>query len=174
MQDNFEKYIENNKDLFDDITPSMDMWDRIERNLPKKKNSIVKRIIIGTTSAAAILLIALLAVKFYTIQPSPQNELLSEIEETEQYYDNILYQKKELVYKLTSHNPEIQNDVNEEFAILDAAMIELKEDLNDNISNREVVEAMILNYRMKLKILEDILKYLPVENKEEKIQTDNI
>ncbi len=174
MKDNFEKHIENNKDLFDDLTPSIDMWDRIESNLPKKKTRVVKRIIISTSSAAAIFIIALLAVKFYTIQPSYQNQLFSEIEETERYYDNILHQKKELIYKLTSHNPEIKNDVNEELAILDSAMTELKEDLNDDISNREVVEAMILNYRMKLKILEDILKYLSPEQKEEITKTDNI
>ena len=79
-----------------------------------------------------------------------------------------------MLFKLTSYNLEIQNDVNEELAILDSAMIELKEDLNDDISNREVVEAMILNYRMKLKVLEDILKYLSPEQKEEQTNIDNI
>ncbi len=174
MPDNFEKYISSNKNLFDDLTPSIDMWDRIESNLPNKKFSIAQRVAIGTASAAAIFIIILIALKFYTTEPSQPHNLLSEIEETEKYYNNILYQKREMLFKLTSYNPEIQNDVNEEFAILDSAMIELKEDLNDDISNREVVEAMILNYRMKLKVLEDILKYLSPEQKEAKTNIDNI
>ena len=174
MQDNFEKHISSNKDLFDDLTPSIDIWDRIEGNLPQKKTHIVRRIIISASGVAAVFIIALTALKFYTTETSQQHNLLSEIEETENYYNNILYQKKEMLFKLTSYNLEIQNDVNEELAILDSAMIELKEDLNDDISNREVVEAMILNYRMKLKVLEDILKYLSPEQKEEQTNIDNI
>ena len=37
---------------------------------------------------------------------------------------------------------------------------ELKEDLRDNASNPEVIEAMIVNYRVKLEILEDLLHQL--------------
>jgi len=43
---------------------------------------------------------------------------------------------------------------------LDEVYTELKEDLRDNASNPEVIEAMILNYRVKLEILEDLLYQL--------------
>ena len=43
---------------------------------------------------------------------------------------------------------------------LDEVYVELKEDLKDNASNPEVIEAMILNYRVKLEILEDLLNQL--------------
>jgi predicted CopG family antitoxin len=43
---------------------------------------------------------------------------------------------------------------------LDDVYRELKEDLKDNASNPEVIEAMILNYRVKLEILEDLLNQL--------------
>jgi predicted CopG family antitoxin len=43
---------------------------------------------------------------------------------------------------------------------LDEVYLELKEDLKDNVSNPEVIEAMILNYRVKLEILEDLLNQL--------------
>jgi predicted CopG family antitoxin len=43
---------------------------------------------------------------------------------------------------------------------LDEVYAELKEDLKDNASNPEVIEAMILNYRVKLEILEDLLNQL--------------
>ena len=43
---------------------------------------------------------------------------------------------------------------------LDEVYNELKEDLKDNASNPEVIEAMILNYRVKLEILEDLLNQL--------------
>jgi hypothetical protein len=43
---------------------------------------------------------------------------------------------------------------------LDEVYLELKEDLKDNVANPEVIEAMILNYRVKLEILEDLLNQL--------------
>ena len=51
---------------------------------------------------------------------------------------------------------------------LDQVYEELKEDLNDNASNPEVIEAMILNYRVKLEILEELLDQLKAkENHDE-------
>jgi predicted CopG family antitoxin len=43
---------------------------------------------------------------------------------------------------------------------LDEVYLELKKDLKDNVSNPEVIEAMVLNYRVKLEILEDLLNQL--------------
>jgi len=52
---------------------------------------------------------------------------------------------------------------------LDEVYEELKEDLKDNASNPEVIEAMILNYRVKLEVLEDLLNQLKEkENQDEK------
>ena len=51
---------------------------------------------------------------------------------------------------------------------LDEVYDELKEDLKDNASNPEVIEAMILNYKVKLEILEDLLEQLKAkENQDE-------
>ena len=38
--------------------------------------------------------------------------------------------------------------------------MELKDDLNDNADNDEVIQAMIQNYRIKLEILEEMLNQI--------------
>ena len=53
---------------------------------------------------------------------------------------------------------------------LDQAYEELKEDLKDNVANPAVIEAMILNYSVKLEILEDLLHQL--KEKEEQDDED--
>ena len=50
---------------------------------------------------------------------------------------------------------------------MNAAFSELKADLKDNVDNEEVVTAMMENYRLKLQILEEILKELEKERSEE-------
>ncbi len=172
MTDKLENLIKDNRGSFDDLTPPGDMWDRISRNQEKvgrRRNIVIYRI----SSAAAVLIIALIG---YTYLFTPKNQVTElsdfqkEILETEQYYNSKLMLKKQQVFKLTSNKPDIKTDIEEELALLDSALMELKNDLNDNIANAEVVEAMIQNYRMKLQILEDILMYLePVEDEKPKV-----
>jgi hypothetical protein len=49
---------------------------------------------------------------------------------------------------------------------LDSVYIDLKADLKDNMANQEVIEAIIENYRMKISILEDLLKQIDPEDDE--------
>jgi hypothetical protein len=53
--------------------------------------------------------------------------------------------------------------------------VEIKKDLKDNISNQDVVEALIQNYRIKIRILEDMLTVLKAnENNPEKKKSHEI
>ena len=56
----------------------------------------------------------------------------------------------------------------EDFTEMDKAFLELKEDLKDDVDNEEVVEAMINNYRLKLKILERIMIEIEEKDNESK------
>ncbi len=174
MNKNFDKYIKDNINLFDDLTPPMELWENIDKKIPHKKQITLKKIILGSASIAAIFIIALIAIKFTDRTSNSNSKLYTEIKETERYYNNILNSKKDEVYKLTSHKPEIKQGIDNELALLDSAMLELKNDLKDDISNTEVIEAMIQNYRMKLKILEDMMKYLSPKKEETKREVSNI
>ncbi|MCW3804965.1 hypothetical protein [Plebeiibacterium marinum] len=175
MENNFNKYIKNNRESFNDLTPPANMWERISDNIPAKKDHSHKKLIFSISSAAAFLTVTLLAYHFLVRAPySKPQSFYSEIQETERYYNNILANKKETIYKLTGNTPEIKQDIETELALLDSAMVELKNDLKDGISNTEVVEAMVQNYRMKLKILEDILKYLKPKEEKHSYDISNI
>ena len=72
--------------------------------------------------------------------------------------------RKEEVFRLTASNPEVRHEIDDEMIDLDRAYNELKEDLKDNADNEEVIEAMIQNYRIKLDILEEMLRRLKHSN----------
>lgn len=178
MTDKLDKYIEENRGSFDDLSPSGDMWDRISQNTEKKGGLNRRLIIYRISGAAAVLIVALLGYTYFSspnTQQSAMSEFYKEVLETEQYYSTKVLQKKQKVFTLTSDQPEIKTDIEEELAIFDSAMLELKNDLNDDIANAEVVEALIQNYRMKLQILEDILMYLePIEQEQTASDVSNI
>jgi len=43
---------------------------------------------------------------------------------------------------------------------LDSLCTEIKKDLKDNVANQEVIEALIQNYRIRIRLLEDMLTIL--------------
>ena len=70
---------------------------------------------------------------------------------------------------LLTKNPEIKKELNIDLSQLDSICSDLKKDLKDNVSNQEVVEALIQNYRIKIRLLEDMLTILKEnENNPEK------
>lgn len=46
---------------------------------------------------------------------------------------------------------------------MDEVLLQLKNDLNDDVANAEVLAAMIQNYRLKLEILEQTLQFIEQE-----------
>jgi len=88
------------------------------------------------------------------------NELYLEIQETEQYYSQMVTQRYDELKPFLMENPGALRMLTDDMEELDEVYLDLKEDLKDNVSNPEVIEAMILNYRVKLEILEDLLNQL--------------
>ena len=88
------------------------------------------------------------------------NEIYLEMQETEQYYGLMVSQRYEELKPYLVGDPVANEMLTADMEELDNVYTELKKDLKDNASNPEVVEAMILNYRVKLEILEDLLNQL--------------
>jgi hypothetical protein len=82
--------------------------------------------------------------------------------EASQYYNDMILLK---VAKIDEIDQSVSSDVLNDMNLLDAAFNELKDDLNDNADNEEVVQAMMDTYKVKLQILEQILEQL--QEKEE-------
>jgi hypothetical protein len=83
-----------------------------------------------------------------------------QLKEAEAFYTsqiNALYLEAQ---PMLTANPDLQSELNSDIAQIDCIYADLKKDLKDNIANQEVVEALIRNYTIKIKILEDMLAIL--------------
>jgi hypothetical protein len=83
-----------------------------------------------------------------------------QIRETELYYDNLVNDLFKEAMPLLTEYPDLEKELIIDLSQLDSICIEIKKDLKDNISNQEVIEALINNYRIKIHILSDMLVQL--------------
>ena len=163
--DKLEKYILENRDNLDRYNPDSSVWESIESNTGKKKPSFRK---IFFRAAALVVITGLsLMVYFYVITTSQtRNEgvnggnLSSNLRETELYYTIKVNGLLEKAKPLLNDKPDLEKELMKDMSVLDSICIQIKNDLKDNISNQEVIEALILNYRIKVDILEEMLSVL--------------
>ncbi len=185
-KDRLEDYIINHKDEFDNLEPSTDLWNRIggtaisapdskiEQTAPKKIRLNGVRWI--TRVAAAILIFT--GSYYFHDYRSGQNtiavneasslqnsQLYNTLMEAEYYYSAQIGMEQERLYSLTVGNAPIREEIQNELKELDNEFNSLKEDLNDNQDNEEIIAAMIQNYRIKLRILQDMMIQLQQDNK---------
>lgn len=164
--DRLEEYIKKNRESLDIHTPSPEVWDRVKTELKPARSA--KRWLAVAASVAALTAISLI---FYQIGRNSVNQDMvtrlsgdlpskMKLKEAEAYYTsqiNELYREAE---PLLANNPELRHELNSDISQIDSIYADLKKDLKDNIANQDVVEALIRNYTIKIKILEDMLSIL--------------
>jgi hypothetical protein len=165
-KDKLEKFVVDNRHDFGPDEGFPDVWAGVKkREAPDSANSDVVRL--WLTRAASVAIIFSLAYAFFwlTNKPGsidsvddPFSLAMSELMEADDYYSAIITERKSELFELTQNSPSIRDDVDRDFADLDAILIELRVDLQDNADNAEVIEAMMQHYRLKLEILEDMLE----------------
>jgi len=170
--DKLEKFVKDHRNEFDDLVPDPALWDKIEKREPEKPLMNWTVVLLRVAAVVVIFVSAYIFID-YLIRSGSSNEVVKnemldpedtdmarELMEAEYYYTAQIDERKEEFYCLTVNNSGLRNDVNAELVDLDKTFAELKDDLKDNADNEEVILAMIRNYRLKLEILDQILKQL--------------
>jgi cellulose synthase/poly-beta-1,6-N-acetylglucosamine synthase-like glycosyltransferase len=166
--DKLEEHIRKNREDLDRYSPPKGIWKNIRKKLTKDKYLSRQWISI----AAMIVVILGTAVIFfrpeYRLSSSDKQKnrnddltlIVPQLKETETYYNNLINSLYSEAKPLLTNNPVINKELNSDLSQLDSICTDLKKDLKDNIANQDVVEALIQNYRIKIRILEDMLKVL--------------
>jgi predicted CopG family antitoxin len=162
MSDRLEEFVKQHHEQFDLHEPDPSIWLKI--NPANQAEAQKRRPMRWLRIAAAVAMIfagSTAGIYFLTGENVDANrhssELYLEILETEQYYSQIVSDRYDELKPFLASNPSAKEMLTTDMEELDEVYEELKEDLKDNASNPEVIEAMILNYRVKLEILEDLL-----------------
>ena len=165
MQDELKEYVKNSREDFDMFDFRQDdSWETISNRLQQPKNV---KLLTGywKYAVAACLMVVTGFSAYFLGQTQPKSKVLSELHEIESYYQGEIDMKMSLV-KQRVNDPALMADLES----MDQAFSELKNDLKENVDNAEVVEAMMENYRLKLRILEKVLQEI---NENEKGKDDS-
>lgn len=173
MSDRLEDFVKQHREQFDLHEPDPSVWLKIRpEGVPMQQERRSLRWL-RVAAALAIIFAGFTAGIYFlsggrTQQDLYSSELYQEIRETEDYYSQLVSERYREVESYLGSDPSTKEMLDADMEELDQVYMELKEDLNDNASNPEVIEAMILNYRVKLEILEDLLNQLKEkENQDE-------
>jgi len=166
-----EQFIDEQRAEFDDAYPSLKLWADIEKELgDEKKNPQLKTVRPWYQIAATVLVLVTLGgvggmYVGHQYQPPTIEEILAkvspEFSETAQYYNQKIDQE---YTKFASYIDD--PDLDADFAQIDAAMADLREELLHAPEGREeqIVQDLIESYRLKLQILERVLKRIEQSN----------
>ena len=172
-EDKLENFIRENAEDFNSLEPPLMAWEAIEKELPAPGQTRVRKLWPYAWKAAAAILIFASAwmlndymdqkkstENIYTNTEVAVSSELSELSDAEAYYTTQISSKQAELARYARQNPEIIEDLKREFTEMDKSKAELKKDLAESNADEKVIEAIILSYRVKLEILDQMLTEL--------------
>ncbi len=164
-KDRLEEFVKANRDDFDFREPSPELWQRIAKQESQKKIVPFRKYLYRAAVVLAVISIGSAVIWQSGMFSSSQmaknaDPELLELMETEEYYSSQVDKKMQEIRKCYYTNPELKDDVESDLNELESMYKVLKTDLEDNISNRSVIEAMIENNRYRLQLCDDVLEQI--------------
>jgi hypothetical protein len=174
MSTDLEKFVQKNREDFDDAAPSGKVWENIERSLPVKKEA--KRFSLSDiykwSAAAAIFFIALTSVYFLFIRkysheiPAVKTETPGDkmnaydlsnlapefVAEFKSAALSIENRQKELSLAKTDH-PELYQQFLQDLGVLDSSYRMLKNQAIQTPNRDLIIKAMIQNLQLQAELL---------------------
>lgn len=168
----FEKQIKENKDLFDDKTADKDkIWAAINSELSKQVPNKIKSkrfYFMRVAAGIAIILGLYTTVQFFTGNEHT-GTIDTGLQDIDMHYINLVSKQVELV----KNHPKLSADDKEDFLSfmneLDEEYEVLKIELNNNLNNELILEAIVKNYKQRIELIENLLKQI---NDSKKIKDD--
>jgi flagellar basal body-associated protein FliL len=165
--DRLEKFVNENRHEFDRMEPSDRMWEAISGQLdelPKHRRKF------AWMKIAAVLILALaIPTIIYQVNFSEQKQSakavqadpeVQELIEAEAFYAQEVSGKLAEIQNCYKVHPELKSEIESDLNELEGMYLSLKSDLKENISNKEVIEAMIENNRNRMKLVDDVLEQI--------------
>lgn len=175
MKDRLKESVDDRRADYEVYEADFDqLWDNIDDKLNKSRFSMWS---VAGKIAAAILVLVVAGFGYFALNDDNTrdgyalHDISPELAETEYFYSQ---QVAEKLHIIKSSNANVDKEVMNNLLALDSAYQELKKDLKDNADNEEVISAMITNYRLKLTILEQILKEIKQHDQNEEHSQINI
>ena len=166
--DKLESFVNENRHEFDRMEPSDQMWEAINRQLSEEPKHKIRKFLWIKIAAVVVLTLAIPTI-IYQVKFSEQKQSknaavvdpeVQELIEAEAFYAQEVSGKLAEIQKCYKVHPELKMEIEGDLNELESMYLSLKSDLKENISNKEVIEAMIENNRNRMKLVDDVLEQI--------------
>ena len=166
--DKLESFVNENRHEFDRMEPSDQMWEAINRQLNEEPKRKIRKFSWIKIAAVVVLTLAIPTI-IYQVKFSEQKQSenaavvdpeVQELIEAEAFYAQEVSGKLAEIQKCYKVHPELKMEIEGDLNELESMYLSLKGDLKENISNKEVIEAMIENNRNRMKLVDDVLEQI--------------
>jgi len=175
--DQFEKHIRENKHLFDDKKPDKTkIWQAISAELDETEAKVIPLWKTSKFRAAASVVIILGIVGFFSVNfmsnvnnTATNNEENIELNEINKHYQGVVAYHVKLVENNTNISSEDKIEFLSFMDELDEEYEVFKLEMNQDLDNELVLEAIIKNYKKRIELIENLLAQI---NNSKKIESD--
>ncbi len=172
-----EEFVKANREEFNDIVPSPDLWSRIERELPlqfeqQKKNE--KSFSLGFVLRVAASVIVVMGISFaiYLRSNSKKEVNYASINpvyaQQQIHYTTLIANKRTELRNISQDDPELYKEFSAETAKMDSVYKKLRSDLVTSPNPELVLRAMIRNLEIQTEVLNQQLNVIEQYNQMKK------
>ncbi len=173
MSKQLEEFIKNNREQFDDLEPSAELWGRIDKNLPSQFSVPLKpgkTFSLGFVISVAASVILLMGISFvlYLKTSAPKNVDLAAINpmyaQQQIQYTSLIETKRTELKTLSKSDPHLYKEFSAEIARMDSTYKKLNSELANSPNQERVLHAMIRNLQIQTQVLNQQLSVIEQYN----------
>lgn len=186
MSKRLEDFVRNNREQFDDLEPSADLWSRIEQHLPAegsvpRKEAKMFSLAFVLKVAASVIIVMGIAFVLYVRSEKGKGVDLASINpvyaKQQVQYASMVESKMTELKTLTKNDPEMYREFSHEIAKMDSTYKRLNSELANSPNQEYVLRAMIRNLQIQTQVLNQQLYIIEQYNqmkKDSKNETKDI
>jgi len=178
MSKRLEDFVRSNREQFDDLEPSAELWARIEKHLPAEGTAPQKKeakmfSLAFVLKVAASVIIAMGAIfALYVHNEKSKGVDLASINPTyakqQVHYASMVENKMSKLKTLTKNDPEMYKEFTKEIAKMDSTYKKLSKELLTSPNQEYVLRAMIRNLEIQTQVLNQQLYIIEQYNQMKK------
>jgi hypothetical protein len=184
MSKRLEDFIKNNREEFDDLEPSADLWARIEKHLPAQNEELKKRetktFTLGFVLRVAAMVIMVMGIGFVLYLRNSKNKgvdfaAINPVYAKQQIqYTSQIESKRSELKTIAKSDPQLYKEFSGEIAKMDSTYKQLNNDLATSPNQERVLRAMIRNLQIQTEVLNQQLSVIEQFNQMKKEQKNEI
>lgn len=169
--DRLEQFIVHHRDELDPLEPDRQVWKKLSRQTGYRRKHtryLLSRaaLYIVITCFSSLLLWTGGGREVYRTYQAGKTGNYPIVRETENYYNKLILDRMNEARPVLARYPDLQEELQVEMEVLDSIGREIKEDLKDQVAKEEVLEALIQNYRIRIRLLEDMISKISTNEQE--------